>query len=589
MNEKCRLCSSSTALITLTAGKSRQNRDYIRKLIHVTTGIQFKKNDIYNCICYTCIAQIYNFYLFRLRSIQNEELLQNATRDLETESSPKRQNAPIADLNDLKLPVIEDLKNVIFPWIQCKLKVMMESSEYETSCTSESDNTETSKKHDVDQSSEISTQTTTSTVIMVDEQVQVDPVTWSVSIQTSIKSADKKTQCSIRATSADVSSQVNRSLENKETQHVGVLDTEDKGVQCEIEATASIMKVETCVRCDCLKIKKPKITDDEKFLAKQNAKPVVSDLERSKPDAAFLEAIFLKSKRNHEEKKARPSSSRKDTRKNRLCGSTTLSSERVNEELGEKMLSRERIENEELLIKDEQTEDNRKDEKTILLVLEKRADSKAKRTPETNYAKTGEIFSKQAKPTKKSLSELSTLSKTPQEKARNKLNSPNSPKRQKSISSQQISSVQTPNTGSSTPSGDVAIVIDSLPSQSFKYDSPRSSKLLTVKNRVQHVRICRECDRTMYSKQELKAHRKSHMRCPLCKKKFTSITKAKLHFSLECDQKMSTLRPVVELSRFELPAEFVERYVSKEEGGMDSGSKRKKSHSPASPGKKFKG
>lgn len=128
---QCRLCSSTSSLISLFSGKSRKNRDIIRKLtfetVHIQVGLfllqsslsrhsrlslflakhfkidllivliiqntnfflhlifllychiyylQFEEGDVYACICYSCVTQVYNFYIFKIRSQENDKRLQ---------------------------------------------------------------------------------------------------------------------------------------------------------------------------------------------------------------------------------------------------------------------------------------------------------------------------------------------------------------------------------------------------------------------------------------------------------------------------------------------------------------------------------
>ncbi|XP_066262405.1 uncharacterized protein [Euwallacea similis] len=60
--------------------------------------------------------------------------------------------------------------------------------------------------------------------------------------------------------------------------------------------------------------------------------------------------------------------------------------------------------------------------------------------------------------------------------------------------------------------------------------SPTSSDLLQVKtNKSRPVKICHYCDKVSYSKSETLTHRKTHMQCHICKKKFASIRATQFH------------------------------------------------------------
>ncbi|XP_018572320.1 uncharacterized protein LOC108911783 [Anoplophora glabripennis] len=116
---KCRLCSSDHALISLYGGKCRKNRDYIRKLVESTTGIKFEKNDTYKYICYPCTVQSYNFYVFKARSLENEDILEAQIKKNEKTKSSKIE---ILDLGDIVLPEINELQDALAPWLISKSK-----------------------------------------------------------------------------------------------------------------------------------------------------------------------------------------------------------------------------------------------------------------------------------------------------------------------------------------------------------------------------------------------------------------------------------------------------------------------------------
>ncbi|XP_066142929.1 uncharacterized protein [Euwallacea fornicatus] len=90
--------------------------------------------------------------------------------------------------------------------------------------------------------------------------------------------------------------------------------------------------------------------------------------------------------------------------------------------------------------------------------------------------------------------------------------------------------------------------------------SPTPSDLLQVKiNKSTPVKICHYCDNISYSKSETLTHRKTHMQCHICKKRFASIRATQLHVKI-CkldlvhtpkELKNYGLSPVVSLKKLE--------------------------------------
>nr|XP_023021471.1 uncharacterized protein LOC111509859 isoform X1 [Leptinotarsa decemlineata] len=567
MLEKCRLCSSSTALISMTSGKRRQIRDYIRKLIEITTGIQFKKNDVLNLICFTCMLQIYNFYIFRTRSLENEKSLEVL---IGTHEMAHKSSKTLLELCDIEIPDLEELKTEILPWIQSKLKDL-ECNEYKNSCNFRNDKAKPPRRHDMDQSSDISTQTTASTVVMIDEHIQVDPaVTWSVSTQISVQTVDKRTQCCLFTPTTDATAQTDSKLEDKETQHGHVLESKEKGIQCnDFVCITPSLKIESCSISDCSKTVIP-ISDNISNKKKENTTPkrvsfpinetnmpekqhdtvcdseseygngsVEGDHVETEKNISFLNALCLISIDSISEKQTNYVSPQRDTRLARRK-KMNFSPNRTSQ--GGSGENADLAENDKPSTIFEDENDKIEIEKNALHVPSRQSD-------------------------RSDVEKIENISLTLE--AKSEPNTPQTPERENNFDEE-------------------ACAKTGFQPQCLRFDSPRSSQLLAVTNKVQYVKICRECDHTMYSKHEAAVHKKSHMRCSLCKKKFTSIIKAKEHFRSKCDKKMTTMSPVVYLNKMEIPKASVKPPSIKESDDSDSDKKRRNRDKIKSPRKKLK-
>nr|CAH7765950.1 unnamed protein product [Callosobruchus chinensis] len=119
--ECCRLCSATTALLPMISGKSNIFRKYIQDMTIYTTGMKFDRDDSAGYICITCVVQVYNFYVFKTRSLENEKIL--ATR------CPNVKETPQDGTNNLELPAIDEIKRTFIPWLKSKFKQNAERKE----------------------------------------------------------------------------------------------------------------------------------------------------------------------------------------------------------------------------------------------------------------------------------------------------------------------------------------------------------------------------------------------------------------------------------------------------------------------------
>lgn len=82
--------------------------------------------------------------------------------------------------------------------------------------------------------------------------------------------------------------------------------------------------------------------------------------------------------------------------------------------------------------------------------------------------------------------------------------------------------------------------------------SPLSTSSLTLKLRSRNVIVCKHCHQILYSKLSYNLHKKVHMKCSFCKKRFFSIKSANRHTENDCEiKKMMSVQPVVCLYRLE--------------------------------------
>ncbi|KAJ8924500.1 hypothetical protein NQ315_007297 [Exocentrus adspersus] len=417
LDVKCRLCSSNSALISLFNGKCRRNRDYIRKLVEVTTGIKFQKEDTFNCICYPCTVQVYNFYIFKTRSVENEAILESHIDKLK-KSKPNKFE--ILGLDDIVLPKVEELQGVLVPWLEDKRKycetidtnqdgVANQNSISNGNCNTNNRDT----RIDTLQTSDFSVQCCLSKI-------------------TSHKGVQSKPDISHKAIQSDAKNMSHKCLQSDLLNH-----TINKYTQCIIPQT------ETCTQTNCIITKCSKT---QCYLLPNNVreKPNL----RNRDSSTQISSISLE----------------KSTQYN-ICGENCT----------------------------------RTDCKCHLLL-----DIKQELVP------------------------LSPLLLSPLQ----------------------------------------GLDVGVIPNKSKTHVSPippcispMSSNLLTVRNRSHSVIICQICDQAFYSKPSYKLHRKSHMVCNFCKKKFISVKRTKWHLQYDCEvKKLLNVEPVVRLMRLERLKNVREKY-----------------------------
>ncbi|XP_056638215.1 uncharacterized protein LOC130446142 isoform X2 [Diorhabda sublineata] len=111
---QCKLCSAKSALISLFKGKNKRIRNYIRKIIEITTSIKYEENDYFQCVCYNCIGFTFNMYIFRTKSLEN-------VKKLQTKSLPKNiKKNGIKQLKDIELIDLNQLREIFMNWMQNK-------------------------------------------------------------------------------------------------------------------------------------------------------------------------------------------------------------------------------------------------------------------------------------------------------------------------------------------------------------------------------------------------------------------------------------------------------------------------------------
>lgn len=83
-------------------------------------------------------------------------------------------------------------------------------------------------------------------------------------------------------------------------------------------------------------------------------------------------------------------------------------------------------------------------------------------------------------------------------------------------------------------------------------DDDTNTLLLHSSKPSTQTHICQICNKVLYSEKELLRHNKQHMRCPYCKKKFSSLQKKNYHYEYECHIKiMMNNLPTIPLQRID--------------------------------------
>lgn len=91
--------------------------------------------------------------------------------------------------------------------------------------------------------------------------------------------------------------------------------------------------------------------------------------------------------------------------------------------------------------------------------------------------------------------------------------------------------------------------------------SPISISLLTEKRRSRNVIVCKQCHQVLYTKASYNLHKKVHMVCSFCKRKFFSMKRANRHIENDCEiKKIVSAQPFVQLPRLESLRSVREKY-----------------------------
>ncbi|CAG9857940.1 unnamed protein product [Phyllotreta striolata] len=72
---------------------------------------------------------------------------------------------------------------------------------------------------------------------------------------------------------------------------------------------------------------------------------------------------------------------------------------------------------------------------------------------------------------------------------------------------------------------------------------------LQFTRKVEYLRNCKECGTVLHTKADSHQHRKTHMKCYLCKKRFPSIKKAKEHMNSSCIRNICSKDPIISLEK----------------------------------------
>ncbi|XP_030764051.1 uncharacterized protein LOC115888445 [Sitophilus oryzae] len=253
----CRLCRSTENLISMFCGKSKELRNFIRKIIDDTLQIQILESDLTTVVCINCCLDSVNFFYFKENCSKLQEQL--TTIDVHSKAKISKPNFEKPNLSDIPKPNLKSTEEVL-SWLQSKCVQITEDQESNVPIQNELKNISNNST----QTEVVKTQCQESQSISVklcDVQVQYNNVniTDSKMSQTdSIPYETKAVQATLKVSSNDKFTQVsNNCVENKTTKknnarerdfkmmgHDFPVSKKNKAVQTTIE-TLSSSKEET--------------------------------------------------------------------------------------------------------------------------------------------------------------------------------------------------------------------------------------------------------------------------------------------------------------------------------------------------------
>ncbi|VEN41576.1 unnamed protein product [Callosobruchus maculatus] len=492
---QCRLCSSTNSLLSIFSGKSKLYRKYIQSLTSYTVGIKFEKHDLQKYICLTCVVQVYNFYVFKLSSLENEKglkatLCQNLEETLQE------------DINDDKLPILDELKQQFVPWLLSKHSSNTEENENKSKLTF--------------------VQTDLSLLNMVNKYSQCDiPVPHHNNEMT-----DKDTQTFYEYSlqKIDIFCQTNLSIPTSQESFAttrAIVETNDNFSQT------------NCVQCKDIAVqarsrgrkrKNGSITNslvqnnisNGDILPKRRKSDIAGSAKNGLKEYSLVDVVELM---DVPPKIHFVEDAKKLTHVSNIHMSLGVKEEKP------KLKSQENR-----TVKDEVIQSENIDQKTntnteVKITIDKKTDSPFSKTlcidlPCEKYLKK----SSDSLPEK---DQVSTTEVVQESEDRNYFDN--------TIASKTLFNDQ----------------------HSQNYLSPRSSGLLSVKDKVEYVKVCKYCDLTLYSRNEMRTHWRKHLKCRYCQSRFTSLKKVRVHMASECEKR---LIPVIRLTPLEHMNDIKEKY-----------------------------
>ncbi|CAH0551907.1 unnamed protein product [Brassicogethes aeneus] len=104
MEFECRLCPSTSSLISLFGGKEKKYRQLLNEILFETVGVKVKEEDSYSkCLCCLCVIKIFNFYKFKTLCLRKESIIRGVSKNkkvISLKNSESERNDRIQELQD---------------------------------------------------------------------------------------------------------------------------------------------------------------------------------------------------------------------------------------------------------------------------------------------------------------------------------------------------------------------------------------------------------------------------------------------------------------------------------------------------------
>nr|CAI5838646.1 unnamed protein product [Callosobruchus analis] len=512
-NPQCTLCSSTNSLLSIFSGKNKLYRNYIKSLTTYTVGIKFEKHDVRQYICLTCVVQVYNFYVFKIHSLENEKGLRDTLCENLEEITEE-------DKNDIELPIIDELKQAFLPWLLSKHSSETEQDENNSKLTF--------------------VQTDLCLLNMIDMYSQCDIQTAHSKTET----ADKGTQTSFDfpQKKIDISCQTDVPI---------LISQENFGNAKVIIKTNNIFSQTDWVQC--------KTTAVQTISRGRKRKKFITDSPEQRNQSngdLLIKRRKLNKKNGLKEYPLGDVVELMDVPNVHFVEDSKKQSDVLDIDVATRVIQEKRkLSQENQPVKHGVIRLDNVDQKTNTKKMMSNAEVKI--IIERN------IFSPVSNTVCADLSSEKQLLQKPAQFTRDeeRLN-PKEPIQNAEVTN--TSNFDKTTTVSQTFCND---------QHSQVYLSPRSSGLLSVQDKVEYVKICKYCDLTLYSQREMINHRRKHLKCRYCMLQFTSLKKLRVHIISQCKKRLILtvhLVPLEQIYDIKEKYPFIEEVLGGERKRSDS-------------------